>query len=132
MAEPKSGGASSWVGGMVYADACRICRSPGRQRRRGAGGGAGDAASGGEEGMVNSTGARRWVIRPQPDRQPGHPSESAIRRAMAKDDAVALVGWWPRRILLGAALWLVGALLLFSAGLYFSRHRTATLPGDEG
>jgi undecaprenyl-diphosphatase len=61
-----------------------------------------------------------------------HLSEREIRRAMARDDAAALERWWPRDILIGAALWLVGALLLFAGGLYFSRHRTAALPGDAG
>ena len=54
------------------------------------------------------------------------------RLAEAQMDAAELEGWCPRRILIGAALWLAGALLLFAFGLYFAGHRTATLPGDQG
>lgn len=50
----------------------------------------------------------------------------------AKADAATLESWWPRRILIGVAIWLAGAVLLFGFGLYFAAHRTATLPGDEG
>lgn len=54
------------------------------------------------------------------------------RLAMAEADAAELERWWPRRIAIGAVLWLLGALLLFGFGLYFAAHRTATLPADRG
>ncbi|HEX6818078.1 MAG TPA: phosphatase PAP2 family protein [Ktedonobacterales bacterium] len=54
------------------------------------------------------------------------------RLVEAQADATTLESWWPQRILIGAALWLAGAALLFGLGLYFAAHRTATLPGDKG
>lgn len=81
---------------------------------------------------MRSTSARSWANWPAEGSSGGSLSESEIRLAMAEDDAAELERWWPRRILIGAALWLLGAILLFAGGLYFSQHRTATLPGDQG
>lgn len=81
---------------------------------------------------MSSTRARSQQRQPAEGSGAGKLSEGQIRLEMAEEDAATLERWWPQRILIGAALWLVGALLLFAGGLYFSQHRTAALPGDAG
>lgn len=69
----------------------------------------------------------------QPEgRGPAWAGKGDMADARTKADAATLRRWWPRRVLIGAALWVAGAILLFSAGLYLSGHRTATFPGDVG